>query len=554
MAEQDFYGNANTTGAGETSSPMFFGSDPAVGAGSSSAAAPAAAAPDTSAMLNRAVDEASYNPAIRSQVGAMFGTPEGRDQIQQIASTVKAKQDQSQQQPFGGLSDGQDAFYGGNSAVGFNGPAAGAAPKNPSDMSHDELMAAHPELFKGRPVVEGENESKWTGLARSLAMGAAEYGRPGLGGELLTNYLNRKQSQINARNSFDANVDYRARDQMNQERAATDTHNLSEVQQQNLRGNNPLEMRKAEFLNNLASEAGNLKDNPAALQNLRQQYIRRAALSGGSMAKVSLNDIDDIIKNPIRVGAPQYKIEKGPEGMPLSMRDPAGYAMTPDQIQKDPQAKALWDSEMNGYSTARKDKRDDATFTATQAADRQGKTVGAAITAAATQEERKKLDTGRAQAAKHLADLREVQNQNELVQQLAKSKSPTDQTSLAFKALGLDLPDGVHRINEAELNAIRQQGGLGDKAYRAILNWKDGEQFAPEILKDIGKTAQRIADSKEKTANDSLEDTYHTYGYRDDRANERGRLDGPIRVGMQVKLPDGKTVTVHKIHEDGSFD
>jgi hypothetical protein len=183
------------------------------------------------------------------------------------------------------------------------------------------------------------------------------------------------------------------------------------------------------------------------------------------------------------------------------------------------------------HQQKRGEKLSDESTVAGFAADRQGKQITAAINAAQQGEANKTLNEGRSQALKHLNDMRSAQNQNELVQQLASSKSPTDQTSLAFKALGLDLPDGVHRINETELNAIRSQGGLGDKAYRAILNWKDGEQFAPDILQDIKNTATKISNSKIKNANDNLQDVNRVYGYKVAGSGPNGRLDEAMLPG-----------------------
>lgn len=179
-----------------------------------------------------------------------------------------------------------------------------------------------------------------------------------------------------------------------------------------------------------------------------------------------------------------------------------------------PQAVQDFQAAQKAHQAKRGEKRADEAYVAATAAER----AGTAFT-------RQQQTTGQQAATKHLGDIRDAQNQLDLVNQLASSKSPTDQTSLAFKALGLDLPDGVHRINETELNAIRDQGSLPDRAYRKLLNWKSGDQFAPDILEDIKGTAKKISESKIKASNDKLEDINRVYGYKAPGSDETGRMD-----------------------------
>lgn len=212
-----------------------------------------------------------------------------------------------------------------------------------------------------------------------------------------------------------------------------------------------------------------------------------------------------------------YKINMQ-DDMPVSIES-YGQVFQPDKAGKfpegvSPQAQQEFQSAGKAHQAKRGEKRADEAYVASTAAER----AGTAFT-------RQQQATGQQAATKHLGDIRDAQNQLDLVNQLASSKSPTDQTSLAFKALGLDLPDGVHRINETELNAIRDQGSLPDRAYRKLLNWKSGDQFAPEILEDIKGTAKKISESKIKASNDKLEDLNRVYGYKTPGSDETGRMD-----------------------------
>lgn len=254
-----------------------------------------------------------------------------------------------------------------------------------------------------------------------------------------------------------------------------------------------------------------------------QSFIRAAQASSVGLP-VDPKMVEEIMQQP--QVSNKYSIQYSKEGgVPEGINDNLGHPVDVNNVT-DPAARQMWEQAQAGYNKARGDKRADADHTAQIGADR-------AVTAvnAKTQEQ------GRTAAAKHLVTLREAQNQNELVQQLASSKSPTDQTSLAFKALGLDLPDGVHRINETELNAIRNQGSLSQRAERALLNWKTGEQFEPEIIEDIKKTAQTITQSKMKNANDNLEDTYRLYGFKAPGSGDTGRFE----AGSTVQTRRSKT-------------
>lgn len=405
--------------------------------------------------------------------------------------------------------------------------AAGVAPtpKPPSFEDPNDYAAAHPEAVQAkmqpRPVGDFDT-GKHAHLRRALATmfgGLAEFGgdlnkNPGQGAQL----FNRWAGQDEAQRTYDAGlpkmkagaVSDAFKEHLGQ---VGEQSNIAHTQAETRAldpndPNNALALqRKSQFIAQLQGEAESGKYDPAALKG------RALRIAQANRIPVAPEEIDDLIQNTKPVGA-KYTVIKGENGRPEGLQDRQGNQYGPGQIPPEVEAQTLWKAAVQGHQQARGEKRTDEAYVASVAADR-----------AATADTRKQQEEGRKNAVKHLGDMRDAQNQLDLVNQLASSKSPTDQTSLAFKALGLDLPEGVHRINETELNAIRDQGGLPDRAYRKLLNWKSGEQFAPEILEDIKGTAQKIASSKIKAANDKLEDNNRVYGYKAPGSDETGRMD-----------------------------
>lgn len=396
-----------------------------------------------------------------------------------------------------------------------------AAPKPASFEDPNDYAAANPQAVQAkmqpRPVGDFDT-GKHAGLRRALATmfgGLAEFGgdlnhNPGQGAKLFSRWNEQDQAQ----HAYDAGQPQMKAGAISQ---AFNEHlgqtgqqaNIAHTQQEttNLQENSPAIQRKAQFISQLQGETESGKYDPVSLK------ARALRIAQANRISVMPEEIDDVIQGTKPLG-PKYTVIKGENGRPEGLQDRQGNQFGPGQIPQEPEAQTLWQSAAQGHQQARSEKRADEAYVAGAAADR----AGTAFT-------RQQQSTGQKEATTHLGEMRDAQNQLQLVNQLASSKSPTDQTSLAFKALGLDLPEGVHRINETELNAIRDQGGLPDRAYRKLLNWKSGEQFAPDILEDIKGTAQKIATSKIKGANDKLEDINRVYGYKAPGSDETGRMD-----------------------------
>jgi hypothetical protein len=375
-------------------------------------------------------------------------------------------------------------------------------------------------IMPKRPTSPYENMSGKKTALMGLAtladnIGAAlSHGTPTVGKEWLGELANTRQRQqeydANApKLQYDLTQGVKSDALRNAATAAGTAHTTAETK--NLQGQlSPVEARKAQFLSQISSDAESGQYSPDALK------ARALRMAQYNKIDVMPEEIDGAITGaPTK--PPVFKTNAAGVIEPITYR---GKVYGPKASQDDPPEIIKGRNEvMDSLNLATKTAEDKEKRVAGYAADR---TASATQTAMSTADTKK----GKELASKYLESLRSAENQNELVQQLASSKSPTDQTSLAFKALGLDLPDGVHRINETELNAIRNQGGLSDRAQKAILNWQKGQQFAPEILQDIAKTASTISASKIKNANDNLDDVERVYGYKAPRGASKQQSGG----------------------------
>ena len=451
---------------------------------------------------------------------------------------------------------GQDAQPG-TAAPGAPQSPAAQQPYGPQISARDRFFAENPDAAKAfmpaRPVGALDGAS---GFRKALALafaGLSEYagekmGKPGQGQKI----INRWNDQNLAQRQYDANAGKYQAEAKNQAYATQLQNKSSEastgktVAETNLIGQNlPMQEAAEKEYNDLvghwqskdvpnfdAYANAKLQAMPAPIARRIQPLLQNIKQLPQTGKGYSLTMQDDLPKS-INVYGKEY--------------DP-----TDPELQKlpvGPEATADFQRAMQAHQTKLGEQETKDKRVAGFAADRQAAGFGNQAQQQQRQHDYQTQEEGKRAASKHLNDYHSAEQQNNLVQDLASSKSPTDQTSLAFKALGLDLPDGVHRNNDTELKAIQNQGGLSDKAYRAVLNWTSGQTFAPEILKDIQNTATKISKSKMATANAGLQDTYKTYGYKDPRADDTGAIGGKPNFsqpsatanpgGFQVKDPKG---------------
>lgn len=384
---------------------------------------------------------------------------------------------------------------GGSPAPQLNAPPA--AGFDPSGIMPKRPTSPYENMGKGKFALMG-----LATLADNIGA-ALSHGTPTVGKEWLGELANTREKQ----QQYDQNAPKLAYDLKNQVQSdalrnaatAASTAHTTAATEQLLHPD-----AKSEDIKSLGEQVQKLRNSGRKDKDIFDQLLPVQSTMRGTTRQ----NLVDLINNTQATG-PKYNIQQDKNGRPEFATDRSGNRIFPDAKGQfaDPELNQQWQAIGKAHQASLNEEVDKESRVAGRAAERAAAATQNALSSA-------DLKKGKEMASKHLESLRSAENQNELVQQLASSKSPTDQTSLAFKALGLDLPDGVHRINETELNAIRNQGGLGDKAYRAILNWQNGQQFAPEILQDIAKTASTISASKIKNANDNLDDVERVYGYK----------------------------------------
>lgn len=434
---------------------------------------------------------------------------------------------------------------------GAQPPAGGApAPYKPQPFtSYNDWLNG-----QGKSVADAMPEYKmpgfWQNLGRSLAYGVAETGgslngHPGLGANQMA-ASNDRLWRMNESN--------RMRPGMLSQAYQTQYLNPAREQQQMELASHGAGLQDYEVQQQMRARAAGIYDQARQMVqgNMHPDQARRIATQKASELGVNL-DRDELESALTGTAPAPPKFQLGQNGMPEPIiYKGRQYGLTPEQGEPPEVTKAREDA-LTSHQQLRTEKRQDESAVAGFAASRQGEQISAAINAAQQGEANKTLNEGRSQALKHLGDIRDAQMKNNIVQELGKNPTPTNQTSLIFKALDLDLPEGVHRINDAMIESIKKQGSLSDRAAQALGNWTEGEQFAPEIVSDLMKTANTITNNKIKKANDNLEDVNRVYGYKVAGAGARGRLDEapeqqPSPAGSGLSGKSGGSAKVSNIH------
>lgn len=239
--------------------------------------------------------------------------------------------------------------------------------------------------------------------------------------------------------------------------------------------------------------------------------------------------LNDAIASSKTLGS-KYTLTRDPQTeQPIELTDRQGNKYSASNLPNDPEAKQMWNDATTAASGKLETEEGKEKRVAGYAADRQASAFQHAD-----------VEKGRTEATKHLGDIRNAQGQSDLINTLLTGKmSPSAQTTAVYKLVGLQQPEGSHRVMPAEVEGWKQLGGWSDRAAQWFANAKSGDQFPPELLPDIISTAKTISQNKIKTANDNLEDVHRVYGYHVNGADPAtGRLDGGKSVyGGDVQTP-----------------
>lgn len=395
------------------------------------------------------------------------------------------------------------------------GPPAAKPP-----MSAQDFAAANPDATKPylqpRPVrdIDTSSHPSLNRAMRSLFAGMAEYGRPGEGAEM----VNRWHSQDVAQRQYDTNQPkmqagalqqaYQNYLQQTNEQAGIE-HTQAETG--NLRANVPLLQHQQQFLDKVRTlkESGKYGSD----DDLFKAMLPEAATVPGMTRQM----IVDAINNSKTLGS-KYTLSRDPQTQaPIELVDRQGNHYSQSNLPKDPEAQQMWNDAAKAASGKEQVEEGKEKRVAGYAADRQAQ---ANINA--------QQEQGRKAAATSVQDINDAKEQQKQMTQLLSGKmSPSAQTAAMFKLIGMEQPTGSHRIMPAEIEGVEKLGGWSDRIKQAVLNWKEGDHFSPDLIPDVLQTARTLSNTKMRTANDNLESNARIYGYKAPGSDTKGRFDKP---------------------------
>jgi hypothetical protein len=404
-------------------------------------------------------------------------------------------------------------------------PAAATSPDTPTSGTYDQpagpsfapnSYSTQGAAVAGRPVGPMDNVH---GARKALMLAFLGLNKFGAGlahqqdsyaDEFLGNELKTEQAQ----RDYDANAPLLRQQAINalhkqdlgfQATEADIAHTgaqtgLVQAQTGNLALNPP---GKAEFLKELQDRRRTGADDP---QKLFDEFSARAAY-----AHASPSDVANII-NTTPENAPAFKI--GPQGIrePITWHGQQWYGNEPNAPQ---QIKDAATAAGNVESQVHTNKLQE------QAASRSNIVMSSELG-----QKTKNLETGQKNALDAVNTINDAATQKDLMNKLLSGQvDPAGQTAAMWKMIGLEQPEGTHRISPQEVSGLEQLGGLSDRLKQKLLNWKQGDVFSADLLPDIKQTADTLLAAKVKTANDQLQSNYETYGYKHPGTGPHGRLD-----------------------------
>ncbi len=159
----------------------------------------------------------------------------------------------------------------------------------------------------------------------------------------------------------------------------------------------------------------------------------------------------------------------------------------------------------------------------------------------------KNLETGQKNATEALGQLNSANNQQKLIEDLAKNPdNDVAQGALIFQMAGVERPEGMKRLPPSAVEELHHVGGISEKLQRMLMNWKQGDVLPRESIPELVEAAKTLTASKVKTANDALQTNFETYGYKHPGTGPHGRMDEnqPQTGGGQSPPPqEGPTAT-----------
>lgn len=403
-------------------------------------------------------------------------------------------------------------------------PQAQPTAQPPHVPSFDEYHTAHGDV----PIGGAPPPAPKHGMLAKIMLGLGE----ALGNPLATRIGERDRSLSQENQQYEANkpaLQYQANRGAYEsevgdiqktggiaQTAATTSKTLQELE--NMRHSPP---GKEEFLQKFSAALKAGEEDP---QQVYQQYL---ALSH-TVPGMSRQDLTDVA-NSTPEAPPQFKI--GTQGIrePLRYHGQTWYGNEPTAPQNIKDAAAAAANVEKQVHTNKLQEQSAAASHIQLSNELQTKTHN--------------LETGQKSAQEALTDLHKAQNQQKLIEDLAKDPgNDAKQVALMMQMAGVERPQDMTRMPPALVEELKTGGSLSERAARILMNWKSGDVLPRQMIPELVESAKVLTDTKAKNANDALQSNFETYGYKHPGTGPRGRMD-EVQQNQQGTQPKGATHT-----------
>lgn len=463
-------------------------------------------------------DQLALQSAPRGVVGQMLTSPESRDQMvnglmsQPAPGAVGAPQQPTMQVP------------------APSGALAGL--KDPASISTDfPSENAYWQDHSGELPMRPQPAHK-TSLTQGLLLGIAD---AAVGWEhpeakhFVNALFDKKMQTEQAQEEYDRNLPMfkHQQYQTDQGKFLTDQNMRSEIQQRAM--TNPRMAKALELYNKLKES---WSSNSLSKDQFMQQAISEGNISGvGDLISPYVQGImglpqksaaeiekqDDLPTAVVVRGRDHYPVQYDGQGKPVgfningkttAFNDQSLPAEVKDML---PELQTAYEA----HATKRGEKLSDETFVANAAAQRQGNALGAAMNATSAADERRQHFAAAADATKlsneHQTSKADYQTNMSLFDRAMKGDAVAGAMAV-LKATGIAIPEGTKRLNQQEIDMVRNAGNIDDKTKGAIIGaFGSGVPVDQKILqeyKDALYTKEKNSSAARQTQMDTINRNY----------------------------------------------
>lgn len=379
------------------------------------------------------------------------------------------------------------------------------------------------------PAFYGPHAGVRSGLANAFA-GLAEFGgalnrHPGMGMEM----VNRWADQNRAAAEFERNKPYTQQQadlarqqqeaQIKEIQSRTDLTDVEKQLRQNMIQNGGLSEQEAQQLSREIHG------------RLTQAWVNKSVPDWDAYVQNELSALPPAIQRRVQAHVGDIKqLQQTGKGYSLTMQDdlpktvnvygkelPRYVSQNGKQVDNPdlpPGAKEEFDQAMGAHETKRAEHRQDEATVAGYAAERQAAGFGHAQEMG-----------GKEREFKATQDLNAANSEYQAIEDLVNKGSKGDaaaDTAVLIRSLGINLPPGVHRINDTELNQLVETGSLPERWAGELKHFANGERFSDKIRQEMLGVAQTNRDNKVRNAQNDIQAARSIYGGNNPPASRPG--------------------------------